>query len=76
MAGAGGCAFGGITENIKNQKSAGFARFALLRASPAGGKEGSLFCVFTARLKPCPDTCMVDGHNIVEHAKWKTSVRA
>ncbi|MGH9634501.1 MAG: hypothetical protein ACRD72_06650 [Candidatus Angelobacter sp.] len=38
-----------------------YARFALLRAGPAGGKEEALFYVVTARLKPCPDTCMVDG---------------
>jgi hypothetical protein len=43
--------------------NADYSRFALLRASPAGGKEEFPFCVFTARLKPCPDTCMVDGHN-------------
>jgi hypothetical protein len=45
-----------------------YARFALLRASPAGGKEGSLFCAFAARLKPCPDTCMVDGYGVVVQA--------
>ena len=26
------------------------------------------FCVFTARLKPCPDTCMVDGCGVAMHA--------
>ena len=37
-----------------------YARFASLRAG-LRRKEDTLFCVFTARLKPCPDTCMVDG---------------
>ncbi|OAI57252.1 hypothetical protein AYO50_01850 [Acidobacteria bacterium SCGC AG-212-P17] len=45
-----------------------YARFALLRASPAGSEEGSLFCVLTARLKSCPDTCMVDGCGVVAQA--------
>jgi hypothetical protein len=60
----------------------GYVRFALLRAGPpphhaktarVGGpglrrKEGSLFCVFTARLKPCPDTCMADGCGVAVQA--------
>jgi hypothetical protein len=37
-----------------------YARSALLRAG-LRRKEWSLFCIFTARLKPCPDTCMADG---------------
>jgi len=45
-----------------------YARSALLRAGPAGGKEGALFCVLTARLKPCPDTCMVDGYSVAVQA--------
>jgi hypothetical protein len=31
-------------------------------------KEGPLFCVFAARLKPCPDTCMVDGCGVAVQA--------
>jgi hypothetical protein len=44
--------------------------FALrsLRASPAGSEEGSLFCVLTARLKPCPDTCMAGGYGVAVQA--------
>jgi hypothetical protein len=45
-----------------------YARFVLLRASPAGRKEGALFCVFTARLKPCPDTCMASGCGVAVQA--------
>jgi len=45
-----------------------YARFALLRASPAGSEEGSLFCGFAARLKPCPDTCMADGCGVAVQA--------
>jgi hypothetical protein len=46
----------------------------------AGGKEGSLICGFTARLKPCPDTCMVNGcgmekthHGDTEKIKYRKS---
>jgi hypothetical protein len=38
-----------------------FKHMRPLRAGPAGGKEGLLFCVFAARLKPCRDTCMAGG---------------
>jgi hypothetical protein len=44
-----------------------YARFALLRAG-LRRKEGPLFCVFTARLKPCPDTCIVDGCDLALQA--------
>jgi hypothetical protein len=30
----------------------------------------------TARLKPCPDTCMAGGCNLVDYAEWRTNVRA
>jgi deoxyinosine 3'endonuclease (endonuclease V) len=57
-----------VTEKIKERTSTGFARFALLRAG-LRRKEGSLFCVLTARLKPCPDTCMVDGCGVAVQAE-------
>jgi hypothetical protein len=40
---------------------AGLCALRVAAREPCGRKEGSLFCVFTARLKPCPDTFMVDG---------------
>jgi|SRR5579864_3277557 len=45
-----------------------YARFALLRAGPAGGKEGVVILRLTARLKPCPDTCMGDGCGVAVQA--------
>jgi hypothetical protein len=44
-----------------------YSRFALLRAG-LRRKEGLLFCVFTARLKPCPDTCMAGGCGVAVRA--------
>jgi len=44
-----------------------YARFALLRAG-LRRKVGSLFCVFAARLKPCPDTCMACGCGVAVQA--------
>ncbi|HEY2913705.1 MAG TPA: hypothetical protein VGK21_10130 [Candidatus Angelobacter sp.] len=65
-----------VTEKIQGSEIGGlYVRFALLRAGPAGSKEGAFFCGFAARLKPCPDTCMVDGCDMVEHAEWRTSFR-
>jgi hypothetical protein len=50
-----------VRENIKSGSLAAcYARFALLRAG-LRRKEG-FFCFFTARLKPCPDTCMAGGY--------------
>ena len=52
----------------------GMGSIGLWRASrccargPAGSKEGALFCVVTARLKPCPDTCVADGCGVAVHA--------
>ena len=51
----------GIVRENQDRNRRVYSRFALLRASPAGSEEGALFYVFTARLKPCPDTCMIDG---------------
>jgi hypothetical protein len=36
----------------------------------AGGKEELLFCVFVARLKPCPDTCMAGGCGVAVQAVY------
>jgi len=48
--------------------AADYARFALLRASPCGQQGMIFFLCFTARLKPCPDTCMVDGCGVAVQA--------
>jgi hypothetical protein len=46
-----------------------YARFAWLRAG-LRRKERTLFGVFAARLKPCPDTCMADGCGVVVQAAY------
>ncbi|MBZ5491059.1 MAG: hypothetical protein LAO76_09020 [Acidobacteriia bacterium] len=56
-----------VKEKIKKSEIGGYARSALLRAG-LRRKEGSLFCVFTARLKPCPDTCMAGGCGVAVQA--------
>jgi hypothetical protein len=52
-------------QEIRNRR---FMRaFALLR-EPCGQQGRSVFSGVAARLKPCPDTCMVDGCDVAVRA--------
>jgi hypothetical protein len=37
-------------------------------------KEGVSFCAFSARLKPCPDTCFHGGYEVAAVAEFRNGV--
>jgi hypothetical protein len=66
--GAGGCGAQVCQREHQAEDGGGSVRASRCCARACGARRNFFLRVFTARLKPCPDTCMVDGCGVAVQA--------